>query len=227
MISDIHLGRPKVFMNGYDKILFPTQNGVAGEKLEERLENTIKRINQDESLDFAIVLGDYSEGAPQKALEILKGIKIRHYIMSGNHDPLIADPRIVSESFIQSGCYFLMLETQADERTRGYFSKMPLNEMNYLRQELHWASNNCMNRAVIFTHCPIFTRMLGPKPKNIVIKAQNGLPVTNIAGHYHKPSYKVWNNGKIEQIVLSALFCDPRIYKFSIDDNGQISYTFM
>lgn len=208
-------------MNWYDKFLFPTKEGAAGKLLESRLIESVEKINKDKTLDFVVVLGDYSEGSPCKSFDILKGILAPLKIIRGNHDPkefTYGDLKTVSDVSLHRICNFIFLETVADEKTRGYFSRITEKTQDFLKEEIRNASAQKTKLSIIFTHSPIFFRIIGSNPKKIISKEQGDMKVVNIAGHIHRFSQRMLKNGMIEQIVLDALFCYPHVYKFTVAD---------
>lgn len=90
LVPDIHLGRKKLILNWWDRLLPRSPEEVVGEEIEQRLLYLIEKINSSSEIEFLILVGDLTDsmedGQARKVRKILRELRMPRVLLLGNHD---------------------------------------------------------------------------------------------------------------------------------------------
>ncbi len=172
-ISDTHIGSP---------------NGLA----EEDLRRTVADINAQENIDFVVLTGDITELGKEEELRLAKllldSLKIRYYILPGNHDTGWSGTGGLGFSqtfgddkfhFIHKGMHFIGVASGPYVRMSD--GHVPRHHINWLTAELGKITNN--EPVVYLNHYPLDSGLDNWYEVIDLLKQKN--TVLALCGHGH------------------------------------------
>ena len=130
----------------------------------EDLKNSIEQINATPNLDFVLVTGDISENGDRKSLQIahdlLSQLKIRYYIIPGNHETKWSESGVTafsqlfgSERFTFEHKGFLFLGFNSGPLMRMADGHVAPQDITWLKKELSKVGKK--KPVILVTHYPL------------------------------------------------------------------------